>query len=767
MGLSEFIRYLTSKHDYRQQVVHVESIPARPARFGVLARPLSPALQQALSEAGTVKPYAHQAQAINAIRDGDSVIVATPTASGKTLIYNVPVLESISTDFRSRALYLFPTKALAQDQLRSLTQLTRRGLRNVSFGTYDGDTPKSTRSRLRQSGSILLTNPDMLHVGILPNHTLWSHFLQNLRFVVIDEAHVYRGVFGSQVACVLRRLLRLCRFYGSEPQFVLCSATIANPGDHAARLSSMPATVIDQDGSPQAPRHVILWNPPFVDATRSARRSANIEATALFVEMVQRGVRNITFTKARKVAELILLYARDMLSKDAPELLPLISAYRAGYRPEQRREIEQGLFSGNLIGVTATNALELGVDVGHLDATVLVGYPGTIAGTWQQVGRAGRGVREALNILIGMDNPLDQYFMRHPEALFGRSPESALIDPDNVHILLKHLPCAAFERPLSSEDEQLFGPGFVDAMIGLERCRALEYRNERWYYTDVGYPAQKVSLRSVSARKFAILDESQNYRTLEEIEETAALGRVFAGAIYLHLGEPYLISRLDLATGIAYATPAEVDYYTEPREVNDVRLASGVPAREKRVGCSTVRFGQIVVTEQVIGFRRLQQFSDTVLSEETLDLPAHSYNTMGIWFDVPDELIRTVQTQGLDPAGGLHAVEHAAIGILPLFAMCDRSDLGGLSTVLYPDTCRAQVFVYDAYPGGVGIAEKGFEVVEELWRATLETIRDCPCEEGCPSCIQSPKCGNNNEPLDKRAAVSILESLLFAARAGQ
>lgn len=761
MALGEFVEYLRRKRDYRQQIVHVEHIPARAARHGNLKRPLPTALQQALRESGTERFYTHQAQAINAIRDGQNVIVATSTASGKTLVYNVPVLESLLAEPRARALYLFPTKALAQDQLRSLRQLTQHALRNLTYGTYDGDTSKSARTRLRQSASILLTNPDMLHVGILPNHTLWSHFLSNLRYIVIDEAHVYRGVFGSQVACVLRRLLRLCRFYGAEPQFVCCSATIANPGEHAQRLTSQPALVVSDDGSPQAPREFLLWDPPFVDEARTARRSANIEATALLVEMVEHGIRNITFTKARKVAELILLYARDMLSKDAPELVPLVRSYRAGYLPAQRREIEQGLFSGHLLAVTATNALELGVDVGHLDATVLVGYPGTIASTWQQAGRAGRGVREALNVLIGLDNPLDQYFMRHPEALFGRSPENALIAPDNVYILSKHLPCAAYEKPLTNDDEALFGPGFVDAMVQLERSQTLEYRDERWFFTGIGYPAEQVSLRSVSARKFAILDESQNYRTIEELEETSALARVYPGAIYLHQGEPYAITRLDLDMGIACASPVETDYFTESRQVNDVRIVHEQATQEKRVGISRACYGELCVTEQVVGFRRLQHVSESVLAEEPLDLPAQSFNTMGLWFDIPPKVVQDVQERGLDLAGGVHAVEHAAIGMLPLFAMCDRLDIGGLSTILHPDTGRSEIFIYDALPGGVGIAEEGFVLLPQLWRATLDAIRECPCEDGCPSCIQSPKCGNNNQPLDKRAAIVILERLLL------
>jgi len=761
----EFVEYISSKRDYLQQIAHTEHIPARRARYAKLKRHLPAALQHALGKVGAGKLYVHQAQAINAIRDGHHVIVATSTASGKTLIYNVPVLESVITDARSRALYLFPTKALAQDQLRSLRQLIQYVAPGLRYGTYDGDTPRGSRRRLRRSASIILTNPDMLHMGILPNHSLWSKFLANLKYVVIDEAHVYRGVFGSQVACVLRRLLRLCDFYGANPQFICCSATLANPGEHAARLVSVPVAVIQKDGSPQAAREFVLWNPPFIDGARTARRSALIEATTLFAEMVRHGLRNITFTKARKVAELILMYAQDILAKDAPELGALIRSYRAGYSPELRREIEHGLFSGQLLGVTATTALELGIDVGHLDATVLVGYPGTLASTWQQAGRAGRGVREALNVLIGLHNPLDQYFMRHPEALFDRSPEHALIAPDNVYILKKHLPCAAYERPLMSEDEDLFGPGFVDAMVELERSRSFEYRNDRWYFRGSGYPAEQVSLRSISASKVAILDESQNYRVMEELEETRAPGCIYPGAIYLHQGESFLIAHLDLDKGVAYASPVDVEYHTAPREVNQVDIVGIL--REKDMLTAKAYLGELRVTQQVIGFRRLQQFRGTVLSEEPLDMPAQSFTTMGLWFDVPAAIARKVGRRGLDFGGGLHAVEHAAIAILPLFAMCDRLDIGGLSTPSHPDTGRAQIFIYDALPGGVGISEKGFSLLRKLWETTLSAISECPCEAGCPSCIQSPKCGNNNEPLDKQAAILILQSLLRGRHASR
>jgi DEAD/DEAH box helicase domain-containing protein len=822
MGTTAFLKQIKKLPGYRGQVVHVEHLPARRARYGRLDRPLPPALESALRGIGADRLYAHQARAINAVRAGQHVILATGTASGKTLAYNIPVLEALVEDGRARALYLFPTKALAQDQLRGLHELTRGDLKHKRFGTYDGDTPKGARARLRQEASILLSNPDMLHLGILPNHTLWADFFANLRFVVLDEAHVYRGVFGSHVGCVLRRLWRVCTRYGSAPQIVACSATIANPGEHLQRLAGVEPVVVGDrdDGAPASARDFVLWNPPFVDRAtargagleRSARRSANIEAARLFARLVQASIRTITFTRARRVAELILIYARRILEDEAPHLADRVRAYRAGYRPEQRREIERGLRpGGGLLGVTATSALELGIDIGDLDASVLVGYPGTIASLWQQAGRAGRGVRRALAVLIALDDPLDQYFMRHPRDLFGRPHEHALIDPSNPYILEMHLPCAAHEIPLSrgsedgqqayvlaaapgsarrtprrampgrrripppaqrsshpipplpsslarGDDEALFGAGFVPAMIALEEAGELEYRGDRWYPRPGAYPAEKVSLRALAGARVGLLDAGNNYRLLEEIEGTSALYRAHPGAVYLHQGESFLVRELDLAAGHAILELVRVDYYTQPREINDVRVVQAVA--QKQAGGATACLGAVRVTQQVIGYRRVQQFREEVLSLEDLDLPAQTFDTVALWWEVPPGILAQVKQRGLDVAGGLHAVEHAAIGLLPLFAMCDRWDIGGLSTPRHPDTGTALVFIYDAFPGGVGIAEKGFDLLGALWRATYELVCDCPCEGGCPSCIQSPKCGANNDPLDKQASVLILEELL-------
>ena len=780
MDPAAFLQQIKRQRFYRGQIVHVQQVAARKARYGKpfdgaqdeLRRPLSAALRAALKRTGTPRLYTHQAQAINAALNGQNVVVTTSTASGKTLCYNVPVLETLLTNRTARALYLYPTKALAQDQLRALRTLADGDMLSAighpPFATYDGDTPRSARSRIRRTARIVLTNPDMLHMGILPNHHLWANFFRGLRYVVLDEAHQYRGIFGSQVACVLRRLRRVCAFYGSQPQFFASSATIANPAQHFGLLTGLETTVVDDDGSPHGPRRFVLWNPPFVDRARTARRSANGEATALLAELVRQGVRSICFTRSRRVAELILRYVREALKKTDPQLVGRVKAYRAGYLPRERRQIEQELFRGELLAVTATTALELGIDVGHLDAALLVGYPGTVASFWQQAGRAGRGERASLAMLIGLDNPLDQYFMRHPRELFGRSLEHALIDPDNVYVLLKHLLCAAHEVPLSVEPEQgsgaaafddelLFGPGFVEAMVQLERQGSLDYRGQRWFYSRGDYPAQDVSLRSAGGERFVLLNEADGYRTLEEMDSATAPLRAHPGAIYLHQGETYLVTQYDAQMQSGIVRPVEVDYYTQPREWNDVRIKRSLAHRQ--LGSTTAYLGQVRVSSQIIGYRRLQQYSEAVLGEERLDMPVQTFETVALWWDVPPEVRRYVTRRGLDFLGGLHAVEHAAIGILPLFAMCDRWDIGGLSTPSHPDTEQAQIFIYDAFPGGVGIAEKGFELLPELWQATLEVVRDCPCADGCPSCIVSPKCGNGNEPLDKRAAIRILQAL--------
>ncbi|HBY99209.1 MAG TPA: DEAD/DEAH box helicase [Chloroflexi bacterium] len=765
MNVNTFFDFVQSQSWYEDQIVHCEWLPPREAIFGELKHPLPALLQTALARMGIEQLYSHQAQTLNAARAGRDVVVATSTASGKTLCYNLPVLETVLDDFRNRALYLFPTKALAQDQLRSLGKLTAGGgaLAKVRFGTYDGDTPQAQRTALRHTGHIILTNPDMLHLGILPNHPLWSRLLERLRYVVIDEAHVYRGVFGSHVANVLRRLVRLCDFYGSRPTFICASATIANPAEHIERLTSFRPVVVGDDGAPHGPRTFALWNPPALDSPSgemggAGHRSPNSEAANLMVALVEEDLRAIVFTRARKVAELILLYARRQLQARRPELASRIAAYRAGYLAEQRREIERGLFGGDLLAVTATNALELGIDIGELDAAVLVGFPGTIASTWQQAGRAGRGRDPALAVLIAQDNPLDQYFMHHPEMLFDRPVEHALIDPGNVYILQNHLACAAFERPLTPADELLFGPGFMPEVEQLEALGVLEWRDDRWIYRPDDYPAEAVSIRSISPDIYSILNRAEGGALLETVEGSTAFQRIHPGAIYLHQAEAYLVEELDLERRLAWVRPTSASYYTQPRELTDVRIHRRWESR--LAGTTTVSVGEVIVRSQVVGFRQRRHFSDEVLDEFPLALPLEEFETVGVWWEVSPGVAQDLSAEELDFAGGLHAAEHACIGLLPLFAMCDRWDIGGVSTVLHPDTGTPLICIYDGYPGGVGIAERGFELIESLWAATRQALQDCPCEDGCPACVQSPKCGNNNAPLDKRAAMLILETLL-------
>ncbi|MBE0415082.1 MAG: DEAD/DEAH box helicase [Dehalococcoidia bacterium] len=757
MDTLAFLDHLKAHPSYKNQIAHIEQVPRREPSYGELEEPLHPALHSCLEASHLLPLYRHQAQAVNAARSGKNIFVVTPAASGKTLCYNVPVLDRALKEKGSRALYVFPTKALSQDQLRGLRELASP--LGLECATFDGDTPPQERSEIKRSAQMVLTNPDMLHLGILPNHQSWSRFLRRLNYVVVDEAHIYRGIFGSHVANVLRRLRRLCAIYGANPQFVCCSATIANPKEHIERLVGLPFEVIDEDGSPYGGKDFVFWNPPIIDQASSSRRSANTEATFLFTELVSGDIRTITFARSRKLTELIYIYARDQLTKERSEFAQRIRPYRAGYLPEERRQIERQLFEGELLGVVATTALELGVDIGNLDATVLTGYSGSIASTWQQAGRSGRRGERSLSFLIALDNPLDQYFMHYPEAFFGKSFEHILTNPQNPYILKHHLLCAAWEHPLDDEDEGVFGESFKGARGELEEQGLLRDHSGRWYLSPrISYPADEVNIRSISRERYTVVDASQGYREMETVEAAVAFFQIHRGAIYLHQGEAHLISELDLSSRTAYAMPVDADYYTQTKEITDLSVLQ-VNQRKEARGVS-VYLGEVVVTTRVVGFRKKRQFTEEVIGDEPLDLPPQTFHTVSFWFDIPEQAAPQLAMKGLDFAGGLHATEHAAIALLPLFALCDRNDIGGLSTPAHADTGKAQIFIYDAYPGGIGIARKGFELVEELWQATLKAISECSCEEGCPSCIQSPKCGNNNEPLDKRAAQMILEALL-------
>jgi len=754
---ARLLEAIRADNNYRDQVVHAERFPARPARYGTLREPLSEPMAEALERQGITRLYVHQAEALEAVRAGESVIITTGTASGKSLCYMVPVLETLLSEPPGRALFVYPTKALAQDQLDALGEF---GF-DLRVGSYDGDTPQAERRRLRHEAQVLLTNPDMLHVGILPQHFRWTSFLKHLRYVVLDDMHVYRGVFGSHVANILRRLIRVCRLHRADPQLVCTSATVANPAEFGRRLTGRPLRVIEDDGAPRGPRTFVLWNPPVIDRARMARRSPYVEASRLIALLLRRGVRTIAFTKARKITELVHRYTVDALH-DTPQLAAQVSPYRAGYLPEERREIEQRLFRGELRGVVATSALELGIDVGGLDAAILVGYPGTMASVWQRAGRAGRGREQSLAVLIALEDALDQYLMRQPAYFFGRPIEHATLDPDNPYVLAPHLRCAANEVALWSGDDAVFGPRLREVAQALEGMGDLVRRRDRWYPRSRQYPAGAVEIRSVGGETYRIVD-ARARRLIGTVEAARAFEQVHEGAVYLHQGEAYRVLRLDLSTRTATVEPDDSGSYTEARTLTDLSIVH--PRAERPCGGTCACFGEVLVTHQVVEYRRKQLLTDTVLSVAPLDLPEEELPTTALWIVIPQDLAAWVESQGLDLAGGIHAVEHAAIGLLPLFAMCDRWDIGGVSYPRYPDTGQATIFIYDGHRGGVGVAEKGYEVLDELLRRTLDAIRTCPCEAGCPSCIQSPKCGNLNTPLDKQAAVVLLQRLLDGAAA--
>lgn len=753
MDIADFINDLKQEEDYEGQMVVVKKIARQKAVYGQLARPLPPRLREELSHVRITKLYCHQTEAMKYIDAGKNVVVVTGTASGKSLCYNLPVLESILEDRKNCSLYLFPTKALAQDQLRMLLQFK---IRPLKAATYDGDTPDDERYWIRSNANLILSNPDMLHFGILPYHRKWGNFFLNLKFVIIDELHSLRGVFGSNVANVIRRLRRICSFYGSSPQFILASATIANPKELAEKLIGLPVELVDKDGSPHGRKFFVLWNPPYLDPTCEKRKSSNSETTYLLSQLVQFGFKNITFSKSRQTAELVFRYAREEL-KDQPELAERISSYRAGYLAAERRQIEQRLFSGDLLGVSSTNALELGIDVGSLDACIINGFPGTIASTWQQAGRAGRTLKDSLAILVAQDNPLDQYYMSHPKNFFGKPHEEAIIDFSIPSILEKHLLCTSFELPLDQSVEDLFGEEGLLAVKNLVARGRLAERKGRWYFAEHGFPSESVNIRSAS----------QNTYTIVEVESGAVLGTVDAamafiyvhpGAIYLHRGDSYLVLELDIREKVAFVELASRDYYTQPRDNTVIKILK--QRRERPLRSIKIHQGSVDVATKVTAFQRKRVFTGEVIGMQELDLPEQQFQTEALWFVLTDDILDNLSLEGKELAGGIHAVEHGAIALLPVYAMCDRWDIGGVSTPFHTQTTLPTIFIYDGYEGGIGIASRGFDLAEQLLVSTLELIRNCGCKDGCPSCVQSPKCGNWNEPLDKKAAVRILEEIL-------
>jgi len=752
---SSLIEDLESNPDYRGQLVHVERLPARRARRAELPEDLPDLLLSRLRARGIETLWSHQAEAIALARSGTNVVVATGTASGKSLCYQLPVFEALLGSGHRTALYLAPTKALAHDQLRAIRSFALTGVRAAS---YDGDTPAEERPMVRRNANLVLTNPDMLHQGILPGHERWSAFLGQLALVVVDEAHTLRGVFGSHVAAVLRRLRRLANRYGADPTFVLASATLGNPAELASRLVGLPVEAVTADGSPRCRVTFALWEPPLLDETTGLRRSANVESSNWLAAGVEAGVRTLCFTRSRKAAELVATFTRRRVAEVDRSLAGRVRAYRAGYLAEERRTLEAGIVSGKLLGVAATNALELGMDIGGLDAIVLDGFPGTIASLWQQAGRAGRQGGASLAVLVGLDNPLDAYYLHHPADLFGRPHEAALVDPGNPYVLAPHLACAAYEAPLTEEDLSLFGPPARELVSSLENEGVLR-RSRNGYRASAGRSAAPaVDLRNAGGAPVTIV-EAATGQVIGTVDRSRAPSTVHHGAVYLHQGESYRVVELDLDAGAALVEPATGDEYTQARKDTDVEILE--PLRHQQLPRSARWLGRVAVSQQVIGYERRKVGSGELLGYEDLDLPPSHLSTVAYWHTLTPELLEAAGLEARDVPGAAHAAEHAQIGLLPLFAMCDRWDIGGLSTAWHPDTGMATIFVYDGYPGGAGITERGYELTAEHLRATRDTIRSCPCETGCPSCVQSPKCGNGNHPLDKAGAIRLLDQLLI------
>eukprot|EP00742_Colponemidia_sp_Colp-10_P009548 GILJ01010424.1.p1 GENE.GILJ01010424.1~~GILJ01010424.1.p1 ORF type:complete len:1170 (-),score=133.32 GILJ01010424.1:130-3639(-) len=867
-----------SKEFYQQQIVHEELLPAREAAFEDLDQPLPGPLMKALGCLGVSRFFSHQAEAISGAVAGRHVVVSTSTSSGKSLCYNVPVITSLLKNPETVSLYLFPTKALAQDQLRVLRELASEpGLSEVvRSATFDGDTPQNERVTVKHSANVILTNPDMLHVGILPSHPTWTRLLSNLKYIVIDEAHMYRGVFGSHVACILRRLLRLCAHNGCHPTFICCSATIANPMQHFQMLvsSSIEPLVVSKDGSPSGHKRIVLWNPPLkqqiirkmerilkkpnrtesvgepavpassaeeqnperfrnrfkrrnirpgtlrlkpedeaarnlmVSKAESIRKSPHIESARVFVELVKCGLRTILFCKVRKVCELTLQYAMEMLRSESPHLLDQVKCYRGGYTVGERREIEKELFYGNLRGVVATTALELGVDIGTLDATVQLGFPGSISSFWQQAGRAGRGRRNSLTFFVGYDSPIDQWFMRHPRDLFARSAERAILDAANPLILKAHLLCAACEKPLTVDDGTFFGSEFEPTLERLSNRNgpdgaSLVYHHEA-YHADVVYthPAKDMSIRSIDGSSFTIIEKSSGH-VLHHTDARRVFWEAHEGAVILHQGKQYIVKHLNLADQMAEVEASNVNYYTAPRDIVQAHVIQRLLLELRTMGPFTensimtdaelgvnlsrnrseplapsssddlvvvteprkcnmyVSYGRVNLSCSVFGYRKIDKRTDQIVEMVDMYLPPIEYETFGSWIDVRPEVKRHIESLGLAYKGGVHAVSHALVALVPLSLLCDANDMGTECINAYEGAARPlRIILFDRRPGGIGLAKETFAIFPRLLHSALKLIQDCPCSEGCPSCIQHLHCSEYNVVIDKAAAIVFLRIIL-------
>lgn len=792
MDVADFLDQVRRQPWYAGQIEHLEEIPPRDGRFADPERPLPEPLQAMLRAAGIEQLYVHQAQALDLARAAHDLVVVTGTASGKTLCYNLPILETCLARPDARALYLFPTKALAQDQLKNLLELLASEpsvAAGIRPGVYDGDTPTAQRRRIKAEANLVLSNPDMLHASLLPQHSKWARFFSELRYVVLDEAHTYRGIFGAHVACVLRRLQRVCRHYGSQPTFLAASATIANPGELVGRLIGQEVAVVDDDGAPRGRKYFVMWNPSPHRRDTLARRSASDDAVALMTQAIEEDAQVLAFTRTRQQAELLHRYTREGLQNQASSRVDTVRAYRGGYLPNERREIEQALFEGKLKAVAATNALELGIDIGSLDVALMVGYPGTIASTWQQAGRCGRRQDDSLAVLLAANDPIDQYLLRHPEYFLGLSPEQAVVDPENIYVMTRHLKAASFELPLSEDDVEWFGPLTLPLAELLRDAEELNEVAGQFYFAGGSNPAVGISLRHMSDNTFSIVLGDQQpavgeppprgatftgratprQQVIANVDAISAPELIYPEAVYLHNGETYLVRQLDLNGKIAYVERCETDYYTQAVLESTVKITR---ERDQNpvLPRAVVAFGDADVTWKTVAFKKIRFATRENIGLGPVDIPEQTLPTRALWITPHAEMKQLLKAKGLRISEALVGLKNLAITVLPLVAMSDRSDVGGV--VDSKNFGHSTMIVYDRYPGGLGYCERGFEQVVELLDMCHQLVTQCPCVGGCPSCVGLP----NQRPAihsdpdlhrgfpmpDKRAATLLLEQLLAA-----
>jgi len=770
MNVKAFLDEIRKDREYIDQIVYVQEVPARKAIYAEIDRNRvlgkNSVFEKMLAGINIERLYCHQAEAIRLASEGKDVLIATGTASGKTLCYTLPIIEKLQSDPKAKALLLFPTKALCQDQFKNFSNLLETaGLSDKLAGVFDGDTPSSLRRKLRDKASVVFSNPDMVHASLMSQHSRWAEFLGQLKVLVLDELHVYSGIFGSNMALLLRRFFRICKHYSSKPQIIACSATIANPKELGEKLTGRTLNLVDNDGSPRGKKTYVLWNPPRIRATNwRSRRSANVEAHELMAKLIEKRTPTITFSKAKMTAEMIHRYVCEKLQKIAPKLVAKVTPYRGGYLPEDRREIEKRLFNGELLGVSTTPALELGIDVGSLEGCIIVGYPGRRASFFQQSGRAGRKDRDSIVFLIGLDTSINQYIMTHPEYIFERSVEQAVIEPDNPFVVTQHLRCATHEMALSAEEVNEYGPYAETVLKVLDDNLKVKKINDHWYYSASETPQHEVSLRGYADAN-VIIEDVDTGKVLGEVNKFDSEPILHPGAIYMHLGDTYRVLELDLEKNIAKIKREEVDYYTQPLGGTDIHHIDN-RLREKEFGTGKAYWGEVTAYFNTGGYEKIHFYSLDAISQHGVDLPTMVLETMAFWIVPPEELMEQVRQAGLDVHSGLRGIGYATRMLLPLFMTCDTLDFS--HTIGSVNSPWNAIFVYERYPHGLGFTEKAYERLHQIMPMVLDNIKKCSCKDGCPCCVGKPlrqfttwnvERGEASIP-SKAASLMILEGLL-------